>query len=45
MKLIVNGEAAQIPTGGGGGVTMDEVNAAIDAAIEAAITGAMEGAY
>lgn len=44
MKLIVNGEAAQIPTGGGG-VTMDEVNAAIDAAIEAAITGAMEGAY
>lgn len=36
MKLIINGEEAKIPSGGSsGGVTMDQVNSAIDTKLDA----------
>ena len=35
MKIVIDGEAVEIPGGGSGGVTMEEVNAAIDAELGA----------
>lgn len=35
MKLIINGEEARIPSGGSSGVTMDQVNSAIDTKLDA----------
>lgn len=36
MKIVINGETAEIPSGGGsGGVTMDQVNDAIDTKLDA----------
>lgn len=35
MKIVIDGKAVEIPGGGSGGVTMEEVNAAIDAELGA----------